>query len=236
MFFYFDFVFFFSGFFWGKLQNLSRWLWEYNSASQLPAEITQSAHWFTSHTHTHTGTCNIYQSNGSRWLTKIRKKTQLWPCTPTVSERSYVPMATGPRHVPPIVELYPPGSAAHPVRGQMSARPLAQVTTHQLVAFNPNKHWNKWRDVERKKDMTMFTQRFSVITWPQIIPRNSFNFCCAFGETDQQWGEWGQSTVRGRTAVTLLYVSLLWLKMDALTFHVIWNEEKDCKIQSEMVI
>lgn len=36
--------------------------------------------------------------------------------------------------------------------------------------------------------------------------------------------------------MTLLYVSLLWLKMDALTFHVIWNEEKDCKIQSEMVI
>lgn len=38
------------------------------------------------------------------------------------------------RHVPPIVELCPLGSAAHPVRGQMSLRHLARVATRQLSA------------------------------------------------------------------------------------------------------
>lgn len=40
------------------------------------------------------------------------------------------------RHVPPIVELCPLGSAAHPVRGQMSLRHLARVATRQLSAFD----------------------------------------------------------------------------------------------------
>lgn len=54
-------------------------------------------------------------------------------------------MVTSPRHVPPIVERYPPGSATHLVRGQMSPRPLTWVTTRQTSASDLNKHWNKLR-------------------------------------------------------------------------------------------
>lgn len=64
---------------------------------------------------------------------------------PTILKGPVLPWWPRPRHVPPIVELHPPGQQ-HPVRGQMSQRPLTQVVTHQPSASDPNKHWNKLRD------------------------------------------------------------------------------------------
>lgn len=106
-----------------------------------------------------------------------------WGLTPLpFPQRSCVTIVTSPGHVPPIVEPYSPGSATHPVRGQMSHRPLALVTTLQLSASDPNKHWNKLRDGERTMTkLTTFTQQICTITFGfRLSWQNLFWVQCSF--------------------------------------------------------
>lgn len=128
-------------------------------------------------------------------------------------------MVTKPRHVPPIVEPYPPGSSARPVRGQMSARPLTWVTTHQQSAFDLHKHWNKLRDGgergERGEDGIKHV--YSTLLDEHMTAQDVLTnlcICCASGVLrakqkcsvgNVQWG--------GRSLCMLQYVSLLWWKM-----------------------
>lgn len=62
--------------------------------------------------------------------------TPLSPAHPHTHKGSRVTMVRGARHVPPIVGLHHPGSAAHPVRGQMSRWGLrVEVTSQQLATL-----------------------------------------------------------------------------------------------------
>lgn len=119
-------------------------------------------------------------------------------------------MVTSPRHVPPIVEQYPPGSAAHAVRGQMSPRPLTQVTTHQPLAFNLNKHWNKLRGGGEKERERMTWQNWLNIsalshdssryqTYVSVVLQA---FCVQITVGSVQYD--------GESLPMLQYVSLLW--------------------------
>lgn len=112
------------------------------TSSQLPAEITQSAQTNTVVQSRDIPKCHQQQTVN----TDQDKDLTLNPRPPlTLRKRSRVTMVRGPRHVPPIVGLHRPGSAAHPVRGQMSPGLLAGVTSQRPASCDLHKHWNKLR-------------------------------------------------------------------------------------------
>lgn len=136
-----------------------------------------------------------------------------WGLTPLpFPQRSCVTIVTSPGHVPPIVEPYSPGSATHPVRGQMSHRPLALVTTLQLSASDPNKHWNKLRDGERGEDDDKINHIYSTNLHNhirvQVILTKSVLSAVQFSGEDVQCS--------GDFLCILQFVSLLWWSMIVL--------------------
>lgn len=151
-----------------------------------------------------------------------------WGLTPPpFPQRSCVTIVTSPGHVPPIVEPYSPGSATHPVRGQMSHRPLAPVTTLQLSASDPNKHWNKLRDGERGEDDDKINHIYSTNLHDhirvQVILTKSVLSAVQFSGGDVQ--------CRGDFLCMLQYVSLLWWSMIVWNFYILcglglqwWNK------------
>lgn len=146
-----------------------------------------------------------------------------WGLTPPpFPQRSCVTIVTSPEHVPPIVEPYSPGSATHPVRGQMSRRPLALVTTLQLSASDPNKHWNKLRDGERGEDDDKINHIYSTILHDhirvQVILTKSVLSAVQFSGGDVQCS--------GDFLCILQYVSLLWWSMIVLCGLGLHDETK----------
>ncbi len=143
-------------------------------------------------------------------------------------------MVTRPWHVPPIVELYPPGSAAHPVRGQMSPRPLTEVTTHQPAAFDPNKHWNKLRDGGEKGGRTRWDERHLLSTLHDSLGYSDKLVCLWCFRLFVLQSCVANVQCGGESLCILQYVSLLWWSMTLSKFHILCglDSQRGTKMQN----
>lgn len=135
-----------------QLQNLSRWLWEYESSSQLPAEITPSAQ--ANETWSRRVASSKCRRASRRW-TQIRIKT--WPLKPRPPPHSEgFPCYHGERGEARASHCWAPSSGVSRTPSQRSdvtvgaaGRGHQSAACHPLTSANTGTNWDGGRRRKR---------------------------------------------------------------------------------------